>query len=74
MESSNMSGVSYNVNGRKEVSEQQLFGSQEYPYESHTHTHTHPEGHMFPHSHTALELRQQTTHSSYATLVTEIYS
>lgn len=36
-ESSNMLGVSYNVNGGKAVCEQQFVGSQEYPYESHTH-------------------------------------
>jgi hypothetical protein len=33
--SSNMPGVSDNVNGCKEVCERQLFGIQEYPYESH---------------------------------------
>lgn len=34
-ESSSMAGVSDNVNGCKEVCERQLFGIQEYPYESH---------------------------------------
>jgi len=39
-----------------------------------SHMHTDPRGHVFPESHTALELTDSRRHSSYATLVTEIYS
>jgi hypothetical protein len=59
-ESSKMPGVSDNVNGCKEVCERQLFGIQEYPYESHTD----PGGHVFPRSHKraqAQQLGQETT-------------
>jgi len=59
-----MPGVSDNVNGS-------CFAARNIPM---SHMHTDPRGHVFPESHTALELTDSRRHSSYATLATEIYS